>query len=271
MRLKYFVLSALIRHVCFGNAQVLSYMTAVVTECVEVPEDGHTSKAQTSSAAQLSPETVTYSMPRCDACDCSTCTTTSTFTTTFPVFCPTGLSDQPYTVIETYVGMSSLPSFAASTPIPYGFSITTATCTICGRAPLVATLTYPSGGTPYATGVSSGVWSPNQVPFSDAPRYSNQSSTLCSTVHATVYTTLITVPINTSQETTSLQDESSRQPVGLTEDASGTQSATTGNNPGTSGASMASSNTASLMTVPLSWAFITSLSVVMHVVFAGLV
>lgn len=244
-------------------------MTAVVTECVEVPENGQTTKAQTSPAAQ-SPGTVTYSMPRCDACDCPTCTTTSTITTTFPVFCSTGLSDQPYTVTETYVGMSSLPSFAASTPIPYGFSVTTATCTMCGTAPLVATLTYPSGGTPYATGLSGAGSSPNQAPFSDAPRYSNQSSTLCSTVHATVYTTLITVPINTSQETTSQRDESSRQPVGLTEDASGTQSATAGNKPGAGGASVVSSNTASLMRVPHSWDLVAALPIVMHVVYAGL-
>ncbi|RYP89238.1 hypothetical protein DL769_000143 [Monosporascus sp. CRB-8-3] len=63
---------------------------------------------------------------------------------------------QAYTITETFVGMSSLPNFATPTSIPYGFTTALETCDICGGGvggkPVIATVTYPSGGVPYVSG-----------------------------------------------------------------------------------------------------------------------
>lgn len=144
------VLAALSQFVPFGNAQLLSYITSVITECYDPSEPGIVSVTRT-VPVQSQQGTVTYGMPACDACDCPTCTVTSVFTTTLPIFCTTGVSQQPYTVTETYVGMSSLPNFATPTTVPYGFTVTEATCTVCDTTPLVTSMTFPSGCSPYAT------------------------------------------------------------------------------------------------------------------------
>lgn len=254
--LKYASLVVLLQHVSSGHAQFLSYMTTVVTECIEVRR---TSDAETKSV-QLSPGTVMYSMPPCNVCDCPTCSITSTFTTAYSVFCPTGLSTQPYTVTETFIGLSSLPTFATPTSIPYGFTVTEATCTKCDTTPIIATLTYPGGGSPYGTGWSDSgtTGGPKPLPIpSVSPHYENQTTTQCSTVIATVYTTLITAPINKTQESTSQQGESSMKPAGLTEDASGTQRPS-------AGAPVVSSNTASVVSAPLSPLVVIALSILMN-------
>ncbi|KAH9907565.1 hypothetical protein F4778DRAFT_546075 [Xylariomycetidae sp. FL2044] len=102
---------------------------------------------------RLPPGTITYSMPPCVSCNCPTCTLTSVYTTTYSRFCPSGLTDQAYTITETYVGMSSLPGFAEPTRVPFGFTTGVATCDYCGTTGrggetdggiIVATLTYPS-------------------------------------------------------------------------------------------------------------------------------
>lgn len=95
------------------------------------------------------PDPVSYTMPSCTACDCSTCTAFSTYTTTFSALCPTGLRDQPYTITETYVGMSSLPVFATPTAVAYGFTVVVETCTYCNTQPLTVIITYPADGSPF--------------------------------------------------------------------------------------------------------------------------
>ena len=70
-------------------------------------------------------------MPGCSACGCATCTLTSVYTATFGALCPTGLAPVPYTVTEIYVGLSSLPGFAAPTRVPYGFTTAVETCGVC--------------------------------------------------------------------------------------------------------------------------------------------
>lgn len=89
---------------------------------------------------------VTYSMPPCAICDCPTCTTASVFTTLLPGFGPSGLTERPYIITETYVGMSSLPYFPTPTPIPYGFTAAVATCTDCGAQPITGTVVRPKTG-----------------------------------------------------------------------------------------------------------------------------
>lgn len=93
-----------------------------------------------------SPGVVAYSMPPCAVCDCQTCTTTSVFTTMLPDFGPNGPSERPYTITETYVGMSSLPYFPTPTPIPYGFTIAFETCTECGAQPITGIVVTPKTG-----------------------------------------------------------------------------------------------------------------------------
>lgn len=92
------------------------------------------------------PGVVAYSMPPCAVCDCPTCTITSVFTTLLPDFGPNGPSERPYTITETYVGMSSLPNFATPTPIPYGFTTAVETCAECGAQPIIETVVTPKAG-----------------------------------------------------------------------------------------------------------------------------
>ncbi|KXJ88580.1 hypothetical protein Micbo1qcDRAFT_207292 [Microdochium bolleyi] len=112
---------------------------------------------------------VSYTMPECISCGCDTCTAKSTFVTSFPAFCPgqksavgsdkPGFIEQTYTVTETYVGVSNLPRFASATDVPFGFTISVATCTACTHAAnqggngavVVETMTYPQDRTPFAS------------------------------------------------------------------------------------------------------------------------
>ncbi|KAH8680815.1 hypothetical protein BX600DRAFT_428794 [Xylariales sp. PMI_506] len=134
--------------------QVVSYIVSTVTECRPI-----TSPILTSSPPQSTqcPGTVTYSMPPCLECGCPTCTATSVYTTNIPIFCSTGLTQQPYTITETYVGMTSLPQFSPMTSVPYGFTTGVETCTGCGPTKIVMTMTYPSGSQPYAATSACGV------------------------------------------------------------------------------------------------------------------
>lgn len=66
-----------------------------------------------------------------------------------PDFGPHGLTERPYTVTETYVGMSSLLYFPTPTPIPYGFTKAVETCTDCGEQPISGTVVTPNTGRPW--------------------------------------------------------------------------------------------------------------------------
>ncbi|RYP44628.1 hypothetical protein DL768_008921 [Monosporascus sp. mg162] len=141
-------------------AQRASYSTTLVTTCFSVDDD------EPASPPPPPPRggTVTYAMPPCGACGCPSCTLTSVYTATFALLCPTGLTQKPYTITETYVGMSALPTFAGGKPtnVPYGFTTAVETCGACATVgagkeggdgkPLVTTVTFPSGGRPYVEG-----------------------------------------------------------------------------------------------------------------------
>ncbi|RYP41338.1 hypothetical protein DL767_001095 [Monosporascus sp. MG133] len=137
-------------------AQLLSYTSSMVTTCVPANEPTSSSQPVLVTIASGSPGEVCYQMPPCEACNCKACTLASTYMATFSVFCPTGLMPQVYTITETFVGMSSLPNFAAPTSVPHGFTTAVETCDICdggaGGKPVIATVTYPSGGVPYVNG-----------------------------------------------------------------------------------------------------------------------
>ncbi|RYP20037.1 hypothetical protein DL767_009538 [Monosporascus sp. MG133] len=138
-------------------AQRVSYSTTLVTTCFSVDDDEPTAPPRPPPQGG----TVTYAMPPCGACGCPSCTLTSVYTATFALLCPTGLTQMPYTITETYVGMSALPTFAGAEPthVPYGFTTAVETCGACTTVragkeggdggPLVATVTFPSGGRPY--------------------------------------------------------------------------------------------------------------------------
>ncbi|EMR64908.1 hypothetical protein UCREL1_8115 [Eutypa lata UCREL1] len=97
-------------------------------------------------------------MPPCSACSCPTCTLASVYTVTFSLLCSTGLTPQPYTITETYVGMSALPGFASPTSVPFGFTTAVVSCGACKGGGggvdggMIATVTFPSAGRPYADG-----------------------------------------------------------------------------------------------------------------------
>ncbi|KAK7957057.1 uncharacterized protein PG986_006279 [Apiospora aurea] len=187
MRLSLLIQAAIsCRFIGAVDGQVVSYITSMVTTCLDIipaetpgaaspggnptASDPQSSNPQAGSpqagSPQADPGNVSYSMPACAVCGCSTCTVTSTFTTSYSAFCPTGISDQTYTITETYVGMSSLPVFATPTAVPYGFTVEMATCTKCGAQPLTVAITFPSGGSPFvpaATTMANGGQLPMQT------------------------------------------------------------------------------------------------------------
>jgi hypothetical protein len=61
------------------------------------------------------------------------------------------MNSQTYVVTETYLGLSSLPSFDQPTDIPFGFTTRLETCEIgmCGLEAITATMTFPAGGGPF--------------------------------------------------------------------------------------------------------------------------
>ncbi|KAI1840402.1 hypothetical protein JX266_013410 [Neoarthrinium moseri] len=144
-------LTALGRFASLGSAEAFSYIEAVVTECDD-GDDAYETNAATTAGAIITPPaehgTCAYTMPPCD-CGCPTCTTTSVYTTAYPILCPTGVSDQPYTITETYVGMSTLLPWPTPTSIPYGFTTSEAVCHACGDKPVTTVITCPTGGATY--------------------------------------------------------------------------------------------------------------------------
>ncbi|ETS76290.1 hypothetical protein PFICI_11677 [Pestalotiopsis fici W106-1] len=156
-----------------ANAQSLAYVTELVTECFDPWQtdiEYGTATTDTVSAPYYTGwGPVDYSMPACE-CGCPTCSHTSVYSTNYPIFCSTGVTDQTYTITETYHGMPTLPTFAEPTECPYGFTTEEVTCTVCGDAPITQTMTYPSGGCPYDTGLQSAypTLAPTQAP---APTY----------------------------------------------------------------------------------------------------
>lgn len=147
-----------------AHADCMSYSTATVTECGPTPTPA--------PPIHHGPDgVVTILMPDCPSCSCD-CAYTKTYTTTFDVFCPTGVAKTTYTINEVYKGMSTAPAFATPTVYPHGFTTTVATCTTCGSAPLVKTLTYPATGKPSAP--PSG---PAQPGTQGSPQGSGQSGT----------------------------------------------------------------------------------------------
>lgn len=154
-------------------AQQLVFTSYYVTQCVDAdhpPQNTMTGLVvgEPDGGTGSTSGHVSYSMPECVSCGCNSCTAKSTFVTSFPAFCPgqksgigsnkPGFTEQTYTVTETYVGVSNLPQFAAATEVPFGFTISVATCTACSHAAnqggngavVVATMTYPQDNTPFA-------------------------------------------------------------------------------------------------------------------------
>ncbi|KAI9840220.1 MAG: hypothetical protein M1837_001848 [Sclerophora amabilis] len=88
--------------------------------------------------------------PDCPACSAGNAFLT-TYTTVYATFCPTGLEDKEYTIIETRSGKPGDSAPENTSKVAPGFGVTTAVCTKCGPAPITATLTVPT-----ATGAAAG-------------------------------------------------------------------------------------------------------------------
>lgn len=147
------------------------------------------------------PEAVTYSMPPCAVCDCPNCTTTSVFTTTLPHFNSYGLTERPYIVTETYVGMSSLPYFPKPTPVPYGFTTAVETCTNCGAQPISHTIVTPKAARPCAQDIS-GVGTRSGGVLSETSGAASPIETVTRSASVgNVETTLITVTEHNAETT----------------------------------------------------------------------
>lgn len=146
------------------RAQDVHYITSAFTQCFPIAKAPDTLPVDPGQATNPTktflsePNFVTYSIPPCAVCDCPACTTTSVFTTMLPDF-SNGPTERPYIVMETYVGMSSLPHFLTPTPIPYGFTTTVKTCTDCGAQPVTGTIVVPKAGR---------LWGQDASEFTDA-------------------------------------------------------------------------------------------------------
>lgn len=138
---------------CFANTGTTSLTPSCVASC----------PTPMTSADPGGPITVQVDAPRCDSCGCDACVHTSVYTTTYDVFCPTGLAGQAYVVTETYTGMSGTPALPTPAVVPFGFTADVRTCTACGAEPITATLTYPATGCPYILGVSEPTGAPEGV------------------------------------------------------------------------------------------------------------
>ncbi|KAI1366492.1 hypothetical protein F5Y08DRAFT_351424 [Xylaria arbuscula] len=149
-------------------AQQLAYTTFAVTECLteatSMPDPGvsrpsitpivHTASAKPGIKGYPETITLSYTMPPCTSCGCPGCTLVSSFTTAclaFHTAAASGVTPQRYAVTETYVGLSSLPTFDQPTQMPYGFTSQVHTCQagVCGPKAITATMTYPCGGGPF--------------------------------------------------------------------------------------------------------------------------
>ncbi|ROW02815.1 hypothetical protein VSDG_01825 [Cytospora chrysosperma] len=148
----------------------LEVRTATVTECFPntgtpvTPSCRASCPTPMASAHPNGPIFVEVEAPKCDSCGCDTCVHTNVYTTTYDVFCPTGISQQEYVVTETYSGMSGRPTMPSSTHLPFGFTAGVKTCNECGDEPMTATITYPATGCPYILGMSEPTGAPEGVP-----------------------------------------------------------------------------------------------------------
>ncbi|EEU44802.1 uncharacterized protein NECHADRAFT_84920 [Fusarium vanettenii 77-13-4] len=130
-------------------AQRYTYTTQTMTECFSSTQADFGPAAPTQGPDKY----WTVEMPECHDCNCPDCAYTNTYTTTLDVFSPKGLAKYPYEIKEIYRGMSTMPADATPTSMPYGFTSAVETCNICGDEPIVATMTYPRGDSPYRENV----------------------------------------------------------------------------------------------------------------------
>lgn len=148
----------------------LEVRTATVTECFPNTGTPVTPSCRASCPTPMAyahpngPIFVEVEAPKCDSCGCDSCVHTNVYTTTYDVFCPTGISQQEYVVTETYSGMSGRPTMPSSTHLPFGFTAGVKTCNECGDEPMTATITYPATGCPYILGMSEPTGAPEGVP-----------------------------------------------------------------------------------------------------------
>lgn len=152
------------------------------------------------------PGVVAYSMPPCAVCDCPTCTITSVFETALPDFDSNGPTERPYTITETYVGMSSLPYFPTPTPVPYGFTTAVETCTNCGAQAIIGTIVTPKTGGPRGQDIPGSAMEGPRIQPCGAPRPQSRAdspvgATTASTDVGAVETTFI-VSTERTPETT---------------------------------------------------------------------
>ncbi|KAI1423144.1 hypothetical protein F5Y12DRAFT_786243 [Xylaria sp. FL1777] len=152
------------------TAQQLAYTTFAVTECVTdassmlgpgagqpaLPPIVNTAPGKPGTKGYPETITLSYTMPPCTSCGCPGCTVVSSFTTACSAFHTAdtpGMTVQSYAITETYVGLSSIPSFEQPTQMPYGFTAQVHTCDAgtCGPKAITATMTYPAGGGPFVT------------------------------------------------------------------------------------------------------------------------
>ncbi|KAF4469130.1 hypothetical protein FALBO_3967 [Fusarium albosuccineum] len=174
-------------------AQRYTYTTQTITECFSSTQSDFGPAAPTQGSGKY----WTVEMPECHDCHCPDCTYTHTYTTTLDVFSPHGLVEFPYAIKEIYRGMSAMPADATPTAIPYGFTSGVETCNICGDEPMVATMTYPRGGSPYqasATAPASAVETKFERPSTLQTKVASQEATAVpsdSVGHATLEKTVL--------------------------------------------------------------------------------
>ncbi|KUI71806.1 hypothetical protein VM1G_06966 [Cytospora mali] len=148
----------------------LEVRTATVTECFPntgssvTPSCGAGCPTPMATVSPGGPIVVRVQAPKCDSCGCDACVHTNVYTTTYDVFCPTGVAKQEYVVTETYSGMSGKPTLPSGTGVPFGFTAEVKTCTECGPKPVTATVTYPATGCPYILGMSEPSGAPEGAP-----------------------------------------------------------------------------------------------------------
>lgn len=127
------------------DAKRYIYTTQTMTDCFKATQSDFGPPEPTKGPDG----TWTITMPKCHNCHCPDCTYTHSYTATFDVFNPNGTSKWTYSIEEVYPGMSTMPSSAVPTSVPYGFTKGVRTCRICGEGTVVATMTYPRGAPPY--------------------------------------------------------------------------------------------------------------------------
>ena len=152
--------------------------TQTITSCTKCHNDGSSSgsssggssSSTSGGSASSSPDvtiTNTRTMTHCPGPSCiesghltpHSGGFTTTYETVYSIFCPTGLTDQTYTITQTYAHKPT-NSDTAPTGLPSGFTVTVTACTHCGPTPITATLTVCTvchengGGNGPATGVN---------------------------------------------------------------------------------------------------------------------